>query len=167
MDGSPGPVEVRRRLSALGGAGAVGVWRAALPVLSASFLDIGRRARRDIAMENCARRLLLDRTHARGSRHVPRCQPLAAASGCTFCRRILRPEPLPLADPLLAERLRGIVGGATAAASLAVCLAPQRSWPPPDLVAESGARRGLAHKCTRGPDDPIFRDRPRASPGGA
>jgi len=43
-------MEARHRISALGGAGELGIRRGSLPVLSARFLDAGRRARSDSAL---------------------------------------------------------------------------------------------------------------------
>src|ERR1700722_5606427 len=98
-------METWHRLSALGGAGTLGVWRSSLLVLSTGLLDPRRCARRGAAVENDTGRVLLDRTGACGNGHVPPCPAVASGSGRNVCRRVLRAESLPLADRVLAQRL--------------------------------------------------------------
>src|SRR5260370_17566144 len=84
----------RYLISALGGAGALGIRRGSLPVLSAHFLDPGRGARCRFALENGAGRVLLDGAHACRSGHVPACPRGVPPSGPFVSRPLLRPQSL-------------------------------------------------------------------------
>ena len=152
-------MEAWHRISALGGAGVLGIRRYPLPVLSARFLDSGRRARCGSALEDGAGRVLLDRAHACRSVHVPARPRVAPGRGRSVCGRVLCAESLPLADRLLAERIRRTAGGRAVAASAALSSADLfagiRAWSSPDAGAESHTGRSLAHERTGGGDDAL------------
>src|SRR5467141_2638954 len=146
----------RYLISALGGAGALGIRRSSLPVLSARFLDPGRRARCRSALEDGTRRVLLDCAHACRSGHVPARPRVFPAPGRFVCGRVLCAESLSSADRLLAERIRRTSGRRSAAASAALSLAAQGAWLSPDAGVESHAGGGVADKPARGCDDPLL-----------
>src|SRR5208283_3638440 len=161
-------MEAWHRLSTLGSAGALGIWRGSLPILSARLLDPGRRARCGPALESGAGRVLLDRAHACRSVHVPAGAAVAPGSGRAVCRCVLCAESLPLANRLLAERLRRTLGcgpaSAIAALSSAALFAGIRAWLSPDTMAEFYAGRGLANERTCGGDDPLLSRRTDVDP---
>src|SRR5450631_796554 len=169
MDGSPRPMEGRHRISALGGAGALGIWRSSVPVLSTRFLGSGGRARVRSTVEDGAGRILLDCACACRSVHVPAGPRVVPGPGRVVCGPVLCAESLPPVDRLLAERIRRIVGRGPAAASAALSSAaqPARCWPrrnsqvwrSPDFVFESHAGRSLADKSTGGRNDPLLSGR--------
>src|ERR1700730_14913838 len=97
----------RYLISALGGAGTLGIRRGSLPVLSARILDAGRGARCRSALEDGAGRVLLDCAHACRGDHVPARPRVVPAPGRSVCGRVLCTESLSPADRLLAERIRG------------------------------------------------------------
>src|SRR6266849_6483235 len=144
------------RISALGGAGALGIWRGSLPVLSARFLDTGRRARCRSAVEDGAGRVLLDGAHTCRSGHVPGRPRVVPARGRFVCGRVLCAESLSLADRLLAERIRRTSGRRSAAASAALSLAAQGAWLSPHAVVESHAGGSVADEPARSSDDPLL-----------
>src|SRR5208282_358097 len=153
-------MEAGHRISALGGARALGIWRGSLPVLSACFLGAGRRARRGSALEGGAGRVLLDGAHAGRSGHVPARPRVAPGRGRVVRGLVLCAESLPFADRLLAERLRRIAGcgAATASAALssAALFAGTRAWLSPDALVESHAGRSMADERAGGRDDPLL-----------
>ena len=104
-------MEAWHRLSALGGAGALGIWRGSLSFLSARFMDAWRRAWRHLAVESCTRGLLLDCSDTGWSSDVPACAPVASDEGCVICGDLLRVESLPFVDCLLAERVCRVARG--------------------------------------------------------
>src|SRR5208282_2581867 len=150
-------MEARHRISALGGTGVLGIWRGSLPVLSPGFLDSGRRARCGFALDDGAGRVLLDCAHACRSGHVPARPRVAPARGRVVCGRVLCPESLPLANRLLAERIRRTAGcgAATAYAALssADLFAGTQACLSPDAGVESYAGRSLDDERTCGRDD--------------
>src|SRR6266404_3005023 len=146
----------RYLISALGGAGALGIRRGSLPVLSARFLDPGRRARCRSVLEDGTRRVLLDCAHACRSGHVPARPRVVPAPGRSVCGRVLCAESVSLADRLLAERIRRTSGRHTAAPSAAVYSAAQGAWLSSGVVVESHAGGGMADERTRSGDDPLL-----------
>src|ERR1700687_3341674 len=147
------------RISALGGAGALGIRRGALPVLSTRFLDSRCCARCRSALEDGPGRVLLDCAHPCRSGHVPAGPRVAVVPGRVVCGSVLCAQSLPLVDRLLAERLRRTAGRGLAAASAAVYAAAQRARLSPDALVESHPGRRLADERTRGRDDPLLNGR--------
>src|SRR3981189_3208759 len=103
-------MEARYLISALGGAGALGIRRSSLPILSARFLDAGCSARCRSALEDGAGRVLLDCDYACRRCHVPTRPRVVPAPGRFICGRVLRAESLSSADCLLAGRPPGTPG---------------------------------------------------------
>src|ERR1700722_5142202 len=107
----------------MGGAGALGIWRAAIPVLSAGIVDAGSGIGRCFAVEGRTRRILPDSAHVGRSVHVQARSGVAAAEGCDVCRGVLCLESLPSVNCVLAQRLCRIAGGGPVTAGASVSFA--------------------------------------------
>src|SRR5258707_1118565 len=101
-------------------------------LLSSRFLDAGCRPRRHSALEDGAWRILLDCAHACRSIHVPARPRVVPRPGRPVCGRVLCVESLPLADHLLAERIRPVAGPPRASPSSGPLVTgpPVRPQPP-------------------------------------
>src|ERR1035438_7801428 len=162
-------METRHRLSALGGAGALGIRRGSLLVLSAGFLDTRRRARCCTALEDGAGRVLLDRARTCRRGYVQPCPALAPGTGRAICRCVLCAESLPFANRPLAERLCGTAGCGAAATFAALSPATQsfttqRARRAPDTGVESHAGGGLAYELAGSGYHPLLSGRAGAGP---
>src|ERR1700688_3177642 len=107
----------------MGGAGALGIWRTAIPVLSSGIVDAGSRIGRRFAVEDGTRRILPDSAHVGRSVHVQARSSVAAAAGRDVCRGVLCPESLPFVNRLLAQRLCRIARGGPVTAGASVSFA--------------------------------------------
>ena len=107
----------------MGGAGALGIWRAAIPVLSAGIMDAGSGIGRCFAVEGGTRRILPDSAHIGRSVHVQARPRVAAAEGRDVCRGALCTESLPFVDCVLAQRLCRIAGDGPVTAGASISFA--------------------------------------------
>ena len=111
MDRGGGPLEGRRHLSPLGGIGALWLWRSAVHLLSANFLDARRISGTDTTLESGSHCLHHCGADALRMLDVRSGATLVAARGSCVGSGFLYGESLPSGRRLLAERICGTAGG--------------------------------------------------------
>lgn len=106
--------------SALGFAGTLRIWRAAVCVLSAGVVDAGSAAECGVSMDGGGERLHMGRAGAGGDVDVCAGAAMARQARCALRGRAVRGESLSSGDRLLAERIRRTAGELPGAAAVAV-----------------------------------------------
>src|SRR5579864_222621 len=109
-------------LSALGGAGALRLWRTEIRVLPACFVDAGRIAERDISVDTRLLHLHMDRAGGGGHVDVRAGAAVVRSPRHHLRRRALCGQSLSPGDRLLAQRVCRIAGELPGAAAVAVCV---------------------------------------------
>ena len=153
-------MEARNSLSALGSAGAFRVRRAAVPVLSASLMDAGRRTECGFSVDRCVLRLHM--ACAGGCWHcdVRFGATLAAPPRRNVCGGAICRQSLSSGDRLLAQRVCGTAGELPGAVVAVVCVEGggrrKRELEAGGCASGSGAGGRVADECSGGGDDSLF-----------
>ena len=156
MAGSSLPMETGDRISALGGAGALRLWRATIHLLSAGIVGAGSGTEHCFSVGGGFRYLHLAGAGGGGRLYVSVGAAMARPARRNFRSRTVCGESLSSGDCVLAECIRRIAGGVPAASAAVAVVAGRRRAPAGDDIAGAVAGGFLAGERSSGGDDPLF-----------
>jgi hypothetical protein len=149
-------METWDRISALGGAGALRIWRAAIHFLSARVVGVGSGTEQDFSLGRSFGHLHLAGAGGGGRGDVFVSAAMAGPARRNFRSRAVCGESLPSGDCVLAECVRRTAGGVPAATAGVGVVARGGTTRARDDFAGVGSGGFVAGECSGGGDDSLF-----------